>query len=60
MDENYQPDDMETRTLFGMQMQQKRNDSVIDKSLFNNVATKNQEVCVLLLYSMKNLIDFLT
>ncbi|XP_076455829.1 LOW QUALITY PROTEIN: bifunctional purine biosynthesis protein ATIC-like [Babylonia areolata] len=44
MDPTYQPPLMETRTIFGLQMQQRRNDAVIDDSLLNNVVTDNKEV----------------
>ena len=44
MDPAYEPDDMETRTLFGLKMQQKRNDAVINRDLFKNIVTKRQEV----------------
>ena len=44
MDAEYEPAEMETRTLFGLEMQQKRNDAVIDKSVFTNVVTKRQQV----------------
>lgn len=32
---------MERRVLFGLTMEQKRNDAVIDKNTFSNVVTKN-------------------
>lgn len=35
---------METRTLFGLQMEQKRNDAVINKEVFENVVTQRKEV----------------
>ena len=44
MDPNYTPPDIETRQVYGISMQQKRNDAVIDASLFKNVVTKNKEV----------------
>lgn len=40
MDADYTPSEMETRTLFGLQMEQRRNDAVIDRSLFTNIVTK--------------------
>ncbi|XP_052531067.1 bifunctional purine biosynthesis protein ATIC isoform X2 [Tympanuchus pallidicinctus] len=42
MDPNYEPDDNEIRTLYGLQLMQKRNNAVIDQSLFKNVVTKNK------------------
>jgi phosphoribosylaminoimidazolecarboxamide formyltransferase/IMP cyclohydrolase len=44
MDPNYTPPDIETRQVYGISMQQKRNDAVIDASLFKNTVTKNKEV----------------
>ncbi|KAK3728339.1 hypothetical protein RRG08_043964 [Elysia crispata] len=43
MDADYNPPEMETRTLFGLQMEQKRNDAVIDSSLFTNIVTKRNQ-----------------
>ena len=42
MDPSYTPVEMEERTLFGLRMQQKRNDSIITPELFNNVVTKEK------------------
>lgn len=39
---------METRTLFGLQLAQKRNNAVIDRTHFDNVITKRNEVSTLL------------
>ncbi|CAO1429556.1 unnamed protein product [Diamesa tonsa] len=39
MDPNYEPSPMETKTLFGLQMEQKRNDCVIGAELFGNVVS---------------------
>ncbi|KAG9477531.1 bifunctional purine biosynthesis protein ATIC [Eleutherodactylus coqui] len=44
MDSTYEPDDTEIRTLFGLQMEQKRNDAVVDSSLFSNVVTAKKEL----------------
>lgn len=41
IDPNYVPSQMERRVLFGLTMEQKRNDVVIDKNTFSNVVTKN-------------------
>ncbi|XP_063953685.1 bifunctional purine biosynthesis protein ATIC-like [Lytechinus pictus] len=40
IDPTYEPDAMETRTLFGMQMTQLRNNADITKEMFNNVVTE--------------------
>ncbi|XP_041458155.1 bifunctional purine biosynthesis protein ATIC-like [Lytechinus variegatus] len=40
IDPTYEPDAMETRTLFGMQMTQLRNNANITKEMFNNVVTE--------------------
>jgi phosphoribosylaminoimidazolecarboxamide formyltransferase/IMP cyclohydrolase len=44
MDPNYVPPEIETRQVYGISMQQRRNDAVIDASLFKNVVTKNKDV----------------
>lgn len=44
MDPAYEPDENEIRTLFGLHLMQKRNDGVIDRSLFRNIVTKNKNV----------------
>ncbi|XP_030885789.1 bifunctional purine biosynthesis protein PURH isoform X3 [Leptonychotes weddellii] len=44
MDQSYNPDENEVRTLFGLRLSQKRNNGVIDRSLFSNVVTKNKDV----------------
>ena len=40
----YDPPEMETRTLFGLQMEQRRNDTKITKDLFTNVVSTRKEV----------------
>ena len=44
MDQSYKPDENEVRTLFGLRLSQKRNNGVVDKSLFSNIVTKNKDV----------------
>nr|XP_012418111.1 PREDICTED: bifunctional purine biosynthesis protein PURH isoform X3 [Odobenus rosmarus divergens] len=44
MDQSYKPDENEVRTLFGLHLSQKRNNGVIDRSLFSNVVTKNKDL----------------
>lgn len=44
MDPNYVPPEIETRQVYGISMQQRRNDAVIDASMFKNVVTQNKEV----------------
>ena len=44
MDQSYSPDENEVRTLFGLRLSQKRNNSVVNRSLFSNVVTKNKDV----------------
>ncbi|XP_006779022.1 PREDICTED: bifunctional purine biosynthesis protein PURH [Myotis davidii] len=44
MDQSYNPDENEVRTLFGLCLSQKRNNGVIDRSLFSNVVTKNKDL----------------
>lgn len=44
MDPNYKPDLLESRTLFGLTLEQKRNDALIKSDIFQNVVTKNKNV----------------
>ncbi|KAK2501855.1 hypothetical protein MC885_006329 [Smutsia gigantea] len=44
MDQSYNPGENEVRTLFGLCLSQKRNNGVIDRSLFSNVVTKNKDL----------------
>ncbi|XP_063422608.1 bifunctional purine biosynthesis protein ATIC-like [Mytilus trossulus] len=44
MDSEYEPSEMETRTLFGLQMEQKRNDAVINSDLMKNVVSNRKEL----------------
>lgn len=44
IDPAYEPKDVELRTLFGLHMEQKRNDAVIDKSIFTNVVTNRKDL----------------
>lgn len=44
IDPAFEPALMESRTLFGLQMQQRRNDAIIDESLFANIVTDHKEV----------------
>jgi len=44
MDPSYEPNEMELRTLFGLKMEQRRNDAVIDAKLFENVTSKNKTI----------------
>jgi phosphoribosylaminoimidazolecarboxamide formyltransferase / IMP cyclohydrolase len=44
MDATYEPPAVETRQVYGISLQQRRNDCKIDESLFQNLVTKNKEV----------------
>lgn len=44
IDPSYTPAAIETRQVYGISMQQKRNDAKIDAKLFENIVTKNKEV----------------
>lgn len=44
MDANYVPPEIETRQVYGISLQQRRNDCKIDESLFQNIVTSNKEV----------------
>ncbi|ALS25322.1 MULTISPECIES: phosphoribosylaminoimidazolecarboxamide formyltransferase [Paenibacillus] len=44
IDPDYVPNPIETRTLFGLTLQQERNDAVIDESALEKIVTKNKEL----------------
>ncbi|TFK51990.1 bifunctional purine biosynthesis protein ade10 [Heliocybe sulcata] len=44
MDPAYTPPTTETRQVYGISLQQKRNDAKIDASLFSNIVTQNKEL----------------
>lgn len=44
IDATYTPKPVERKILFGMTLEQKRNDGKIDESLFSNIVTKRQDV----------------
>lgn len=44
MDPAFEPHNVETRTLFGLKLEQQRNNSRIDESVFKNIVTKRQDV----------------
>ena len=50
MDPDYEPCEMELRTLYGLKMEQKRNDAVVDAKMFENITSKNKEVGIFLVF----------
>lgn len=44
IDPDYVPETIETRTLFGMKLQQERNSAVPDASVFDHIVTENKEL----------------
>lgn len=44
IDPNYVPDDIETRQVYGISLQQRRNDVKITKELFTNVVSEKKDV----------------
>lgn len=44
MDPGYVPEDIETRQVYGVHLQQKRNAGQINTALFENIVTENKEV----------------
>lgn len=44
MDPKYKPPAIETRQVYGIHLQQRRNDAKIDASLFQNIVSQNKEV----------------
>jgi hypothetical protein len=45
IDPDYSPGPMERRTIFGVTLEQKRNDALVDASFFSNVVTNRSTVC---------------
>lgn len=52
MDATYEPPAIETRQVYGISMQQKRNDCKIDESLFKNLVTANKDVSSILCFTL--------
>jgi len=46
IDPTYTPSEIETRQVYGINLQQRRNDAKIDVSLFSNIVTKNKKLPV--------------
>ncbi|XP_015605955.1 bifunctional purine biosynthesis protein PURH [Cephus cinctus] len=44
IDPNYEPSSLERKTLYGLTLEQKRNDASIDKNTFGNVVTKSNKL----------------
>ena len=44
IDPDYEPDPVETRQIFGLTLEQRRNDFVPDRTSFDNVVTKRREL----------------
>ena len=44
IDPDYEPPGVEQRTLFGLQLEQPRNDAAITRSTFSNIVTDNRDV----------------
>ncbi|PIL24919.1 hypothetical protein GSI_12806 [Ganoderma sinense ZZ0214-1] len=44
IDPAYTPSDVESRQVYGVSLQQRRNDAKIDANLFTNIVTKNKEL----------------
>ncbi|CCF57931.1 hypothetical protein KAFR_0D02830 [Kazachstania africana CBS 2517] len=44
VDPNYVPDSLETRQVYGVSLQQKRNDAIINKSSFKEIVSKNKNL----------------
>lgn len=53
MDKSYQPSDIESRTLFGLHLEQKRNDAEINADTFKNIVTSNKNISE---YALRDLI----
>lgn len=44
MDPSYQPSDMERKVLFGLTLEQQRNNAIINNDLFSNIVSEKKEV----------------
>jgi phosphoribosylaminoimidazolecarboxamide formyltransferase/IMP cyclohydrolase len=44
IDVNYQPEELETREVFGVQFEQKRNNLIVTSDLLKNIVTKKKEL----------------
>ena len=44
IDPNYNPDTVETRQVYGISLQQKRNDAVINPSTFKEIVSENKDI----------------
>ncbi|KRT78257.1 hypothetical protein AMK59_8155, partial [Oryctes borbonicus] len=44
IDPNYEPDPIERKVLFGLTMEQQRNNAIIDSSLFTNIVTNDKSL----------------
>ncbi len=44
IDADYEPEDIEVRDIYGIRLEQKRNDLLVDASLFQNVVTEKKEL----------------
>lgn len=69
MDTDFRPGETETKEIFGLTMEQKRNDALIDTTLLENIVTRNKELpqsavidlivaTATLKYTQSNSIDF--
>ena len=47
IDPNYVPGEVETRQVYGVSLQQKRNDAKIDAKSFENIVSKSKDVRIL-------------
>lgn len=60
MDETYTPKPIERKVLFGMTLEQKRNDGKINEDLFTNIVTKRQDVSELSFSTLSILLKLVT
>lgn len=44
IDPTYEPESLETRQVYGVSLQQKRNDAIINKSSFREIVSKNKDL----------------
>lgn len=44
IDPSYEPNPIERKTLFGLTLEQKRNDAVVDSAVFSNIVSDNRKL----------------
>ena len=59
IDPSYAPPSIETKQVYGVHLQQKRNEWKIDESLFQNIVSKNKEASYIFISLLTTIIDMI-